>query len=255
MCLDFLIPYSSLITAVGSIFLLIATMIYVIFTWKLQKISRSSFELGKQPCIFPDFGLDAIIGQSEHNNESVRGLNIYQKLKNVGNSPAISVYVFGKILTQYSQPTEINMTTAPCLVPYVTVKDHLKGVEFFFSEQELLQLIGEMNHIQEAHPEYINTDQYSASFSPILKITILYKNLLGIWFIGTFTRYIHYLEIIPTQVLGGEPKDPIFIPHSSELPESGFENIYLFFGAKEMTEIDIHSISERDAMKIIKKHK
>jgi hypothetical protein len=56
-------------------------------------------------------------------------------------------------------------------------------------------------------------------------------------------------------VVRGEPKDPIFIPPSSELPESGFEYIHLFFGAKDMSEIDIHSISERDAMKIIKKHK
>lgn len=252
MWLDLLIPYSSLITAVGSIFLLIVTLIYVYFTWKLQKISRSSFELGKQPCIFPDYELDFSAGSFEYNKESGWGMSIFINLKNVGDSPAISVYVFGKILTQYSQPTEINMIPAPRLVPNVTVTDSLKSVQLYFGKQELLQLIEEMNHIHNAHPEYIYTNKKSAHFGPILMINILYKNLLGIWFIGTFSRNIHYLKIIPKTMLEGVPKDQIFIPPCRELPQSGYEFIHLYVGGEDMSEIDIHSISEREAMRIIK---
>lgn len=255
MCLDFLIPYSPLITAVGSIFLLIATLIYVYFTWKIQKTSRSSFELGKQPCIFPDLEANGSAGSIEYNRESSEGIRIFVNLKNVGDSPAISVYVLGKILIKYSQPTEINMTTSPRLIPHVTVADSFKSVQLYFGKRELLQLIEEMNHIQEANPTYIHTDKKSAQFGPILKINILYKNLHGIWFIGTFTRYIHYLKIIPNPMLKGGPKDLIFIPPSRELPKSGYEFIHLYAGGEDMSEIDIHSISENDAMRIIKKLK
>lgn len=254
MWLDLLLPYSSLISAVGSIFLLIVTLIYVYFTWKLQKTSKSSFEQGKQPCIFPDFELESesSAGSFKFNKEFGWGMHIYVNLKNVGDSPAISVYVFGKILTQYSQPTEINMIPAPRLVPNVTVTDSLKSVYLDFGERELLQLIDEMNQIQKAHPEYIYTDKKSAHFGPILKISILYKNLHGIWFIGTFTRYIHYLKVIPNPLLEGGPKDQIFIPPIRELPQYGYEFIHLYVGGEDMSEIDIHSISEREAMRIIK---
>ncbi len=56
-------------------------------------------------------------------------------------------------------------------------------------------------------------------------------------------------------MLEGGPKDLIFIQPSRELPESGYEFIHLYAGGEDMSEIDIHSISENDAMRIIKKLK
>jgi hypothetical protein len=112
-----------------------------------------------------------------------------------------------------------------------------------------------MNTIHEIHPEYINTDKKSAHFGPILEISIFYKNLLGVWFQGTFTRRIHYMTLIPTDCVSGESEDQLYIPPCRELPKKGYEYLSLYVEGADMSEIDIHPIYERDAMEIIKNHK
>ena len=90
--------YSGLLNVMVAFITAIITLIYVIFTYKQMKASQDSlklaikqFKVDKQPCIV----YKTIKSEGTHCfYKQRRQLHINLKIENIGDAPAMSIYVF-----------------------------------------------------------------------------------------------------------------------------------------------------------------
>lgn len=179
--------YSAVFSLIVSVCTMIVTVIYVIFTYMQVKENRKSIDylekqlkLNNQPCIVP-ITINTT-GTEVFNDHGRRQLHIELKIKNSGNAPALSTYVFGSFKLKKCETDEKDIVEIDYLPDYVRSIsiDETKNVSIRFETEEINLLIGDLNKpiSKEKYINYIHKVMNRAD----LIIDIYYKNITNQWF-------------------------------------------------------------------------
>ena len=186
--IDIINYYSGILSVVISLITALVTLIYVVFTYKQMKAAQEGLKISakqtkteKQPCIVYN-EIDA--QGSECFWEERRQLHINLELENIGDSPAMSIYVFSYFKLQYAnEPTNIvNMYYLPDFIPFLKA-DSRVSVSTRYEEKEIYRLLEDLSISHAKNMQRIKSDPTRPAYkSPELVIEIYYKNILGQWF-------------------------------------------------------------------------
>lgn len=242
--LYFINTYSGVLSVAVSLITAIITLIYVIFTYKQMRASQDALKMSvkqlkvdKQPCV--------VYKQikTEGSNcfyKTRRQLHINMKLQNIGDSPAMSIYVFSHLKLQYSEKTMgiVDMEYLPDFVPFLEVGSKV-NVSTRYETNEINMLLEDLTVASAKNIHRISTD---ASKSPYkntdLVIEIYYKNILGQWFKNE--RCIEILDILERKENG---ETELVNPPNSLKDDVWFE---LQLIAPEFSQSDIIMVEENE---------
>lgn len=193
--LDFLNAYSSALTFLTSLLMLIVTAIYVYFTGKQVKSSNQAiqesikqFKESKQPCLVPE--IKDVNGIAFDVTKYLRiQFGFKYTLTNVGDSPALSVYTIARMQTQYSTPVKnVVAHLMPNYQHAISVQE-TKDEHLHFETSEFRDILEDVEISHVKNKKRLETNAKESSFKgPIFMMTILYKNLAGQWYITEFTQ-------------------------------------------------------------------
>ncbi|MFA5453099.1 MAG: hypothetical protein WC248_05965 [Candidatus Methanomethylophilaceae archaeon] len=268
--------YSGVLSFFASVILVGVTISYVIFTHSMAKASEKSLEqakeqtkllskqiqLDKLPCIVahpsslyhhePEYGPYLEKGGWKF------GIDVY--LRNHGNSPATSIITVGYIELQYANLDEkvLKMNGGGGMVTFLS---HLApqstqqipydrgSVSLYFDEKTLSLLISDMTECKRQHPEYSLIHPMSAFYGPVFVIQVVYKNLLGVWFMGVSKVRIKSLEGCAPSSAGVTRCETI----PPDTPSSIINDLIykVNFSSDESAEAAYRQVSEDDVKKLL----
>lgn len=133
------------------------------------------------------------------------------KIQNIGDSPALSIYVFSHLKLQHSgNDNRVNMYYLPDFVPFLKVGIDT-DVSVRYEEYEINKLLEDLSIAEAKNINRINTDATKTVFkNTSLVIEIYYKNLSGQWFKNI--RSIEVLDVLEKKE--GKKKKVISPPNS-----------------------------------------
>ena len=215
--------YSGLLNVMVAFITAIITLIYVIFKYKKMKASQDSlklaikqFKVDKQPCIV----YKTIKSEGTHCfYKQRRQLHINLKIENIGDAPAMSIYVFSYLQLQNSNlKSKVNMDYLPDYVPFLKAGTKTK-VSVRYETDEINLLLEDLSVTSAKNVHRINTDATREAYKGVdLVIEIYYKNLLGQWFVNE--RHTEVLEVLERKENG---KTQIVNPPNSLKEDVWFE--------------------------------
>ncbi|MEA5037112.1 hypothetical protein SDC9_32667 [bioreactor metagenome] len=255
---------SQILSFFATCLMVLVTLMYVLLTREQAKtaemalklaekqinVATQQIQLDKQPCVV----VSTSWGHLNHSNNSSEGeweLTTSLSLENLGDSPAISVHVFGKIelLYQKDSPKMINMDANWFTIPYFAAgkKRDINGI--FFNSKCVELLIADMVECYRLHPEYRLRESGYHPYGPFMTTIILYKNLLGTWFIGTVKQRISCINIYNLSKIGDEAQH---IPSLTSIPicEERIQ-VNLSFASDNSIEITYQLSSEEEVNKLL----
>lgn len=202
----------------------IITLVCVIFTFwqariaqKALKTASMQMRVEKQPCIvYEDI-------KTEGTNcfwEDRRQLHINLTLQNIGDSPAMCVYVFSHLELQYAEDGNgiVDMYYLPDFVPYINVGSKADA-SIRYEEVEIDLLIEDLSIGAVKNAQRIKTDATRESYKgTVLVVETYYKNMLGQWFKNE--RHVEILDILERKEGG---KKEIVDPPNSLKDDVWFE--------------------------------
>lgn len=200
--LDFINTYSGVFNVIVSFLTAVITFVYVVFTYKQMraaqnaiKMSDKQLKLDKQPCVV--FDEITTVGTNCF-YKSRRQLHIKMKLQNIGDAPALSIYVFSYLKLQHSGENDrVDMYYLPDFVPFLKVGTDT-NVSVRYEEFEINKLLEDLSIAEAKNINRINTDATKSAFKgTCLVIEIYYKNISGQWFKNV--RSIEILDILEKQ--------------------------------------------------------
>lgn len=216
--------FANILGFLANLMMVIVTVIYVIFTYKLTtnsetttKLAEKSAEYSKQaasanvqmvesmhqqlkqsnhPCIIPNiigaFGTRCLSG--DH-----RQLNIDLELRNTGNGPALSVYAFAWLKPKYlnfDSDQLIPMYFLPGYKPTVSVEEKCT-VHVKFGPDAIKYLLNDLEKAYELNTIRVKTDPSKSVFlGTDLVIKVYYKNISDQWYEVTYVRIINGLKSV-----------------------------------------------------------
>ena len=178
----------------------LVTLVYVIFTYKQMKISQASTEtaikqlrLNNQPCVITEIS-------ETYGSECFSGTrHIELNLENVGDSPALSVYVFAYLELQHTKHIKnssniVEMDFLPDFVKCIKVGE--KGVASVrFETFEINMLLEDLRIAYEKNMKRLYVEPYHSPYrGTVLVIETYYRNVLGQWFKNTIRQEIMWLN-------------------------------------------------------------
>lgn len=195
--------YSGILSVMIATMTALVTLVYVIFTYKQMKISQASTEtaikqlrLNNQPCVITE--ISETYG-SECFSGTRRQLHIELNLENVGDSPALSVYVFAYLELQHTKHIKsssniVEMDFLPDFVKYIKVGE--KGVASVrFETFEINMLLEDLRIAYEKNMKRLYVEPYHSPYrGTVLVIETYYRNVLGQWFKNTIRQEIMWLN-------------------------------------------------------------
>ena len=195
--------YAGVLSVAVSFITAAITLIYVIFTYKQMKATQDTLKaslkqikVDKQPCIvYKEI-------KTEGTNcfyKKRRQLHVNLKLQNIGDAPAMSIYVFSHLELQYSEETlrYVNMEYLPDFVPFLKVGSKV-DVSTRYETNEINLLLEDLSVASAKNIHRVNTDATKERYKYAnLVIEIYYKNILGQWFKNE--RHIEVLGILETK--------------------------------------------------------
>lgn len=186
--LEIINHYSGVLSVVVSSITAIVTLIYVVFTYNQMKAAKDGLKMSakqirteKQPCIV----YNEIYAQgTECFWKERRQLHIELKLENIGDSPAMSIYVFSHFKLQYANdPSDVvNMYYLPDFIPFLKV-DSSVNASTRYEQNEIYRLLEDLSISHAKNIQRVKSDPTKPVYKcPELVVEIYYKNILGQWF-------------------------------------------------------------------------
>ena len=187
--LRYICENASLIQVICSLCMLVVTILYVVFTWKLAKYSRQAFlesvkqtKEDRQPYIIPT--VEKVSGVAFDTSSHIRiQLNFHCKLENVGDSSAVSIYTLLYARMQYQQ--EKKLVYAHLMPRYNYSIGVAKTVEedIHFETSQFRDIVEDLEISHAKNMKRIETNPYKDAYKgPEIILRILYKNMMGQWF-------------------------------------------------------------------------
>jgi len=225
----------------------IITLVYVIFTYKQMraaqnaiKMSDKQLKLDKQPCVVFD---EITTAGTDCFYKTRRQLNVNMKLQNIGDSPALSVYVFSYLKFQYNgEDNRVDMYYLPDFVPFLKVGIDV-DVSVTYEEDEINKLLEDLSIAEAKNITRINTDASKTPFKHTsLVIEIYYKNLSGQWF-----KNVRSIEILGILEKKEDDERKIVSPANSLKDDVWFELelINPAFSSSNLVIIEEHEIKSK----------
>ena len=125
-------------------------------------------------------------------------------------------------------------------------------VSLNFDEKTLTNLIAGMTECKRQHPEYSSGHPMSSFYGPVFVMQVVYKNLLGTWFMGTGKVRIKSLESGETSFEGFMRYETI--PSDTPLPIKENLIYQVNFSSDDSTEISYLQVSEYDVKKALSEY-
>lgn len=180
--------YTGVLSVIVSLITATITLVYVIFTYRQMraaqetlKMSIKQMKVDKQPCIvYKEI-------KTEGTNcfcKKRRQLHIKLKLQNIGDAPAMSIYVFSHLELKYSEEMvkSVNMDYLPDFVPFLKVGSKV-DVSTRYETKEINLLLEDLSVAEAKNIHRINTNPAREPYKHTdLVIEVYYKNILGQWF-------------------------------------------------------------------------
>lgn len=185
----FLSNNSGIVQIICSLCMLLVTIIYVIFTWKLSKYTKQSFlesikqsKEEKQPYLVPTVG--RVTGVAFDVSDYIRiQLSFQYALENVGDSSAVSVYTLLYARMQYSKDQKL--VYAHLIPQYnysIGVGKKIKD-QIHFETAEFRDIVEDLEISRVKNIKRIETNPCRNAYKgPILVMRVLYMNMMGQWF-------------------------------------------------------------------------
>ena len=198
--LEIINSYSGIISIAISLITAIVTLIYVVFTYRQMKAAQAGLKMSarqikteKQPCIvykqIEAYGTECF-------SEDRRQLHIELELENIGDSPAISIYVFSHFKLQYvNEPSDIvNMEYLPDFIPFLKA-DSTVSASTRYETYEIFRVLEDLGISHVKNMQRIKSNPSKSAYqSPELVIEIYYKNIMGQWFKNE--RRVEVLDVL-----------------------------------------------------------
>lgn len=204
--LHFANTYSGVLSVAISSITAIITLIYVLFTYRQMraaqdalKMSAKQLKVDKQPCIVYK---EIETSGSNCFYKTRRQLHISMKLQNIGDAPALSIYVFSHLKLQYSEKALqiVNMEYLPDFIPFLEVNSKI-DVSTRYETYEINMLLEDLTVSSAKNIHRIKTDASKPPYKNAdLVIEVYYKNMLGQWFKSE--RCIEILDILEKEDSG-----------------------------------------------------
>jgi hypothetical protein len=183
---------------VTNVVLVVVTGAYVIYTKKLLDTSIRQSNLVSNPVIGIQIK-DIIIGKIFVNGR--RSLSVDIKLVNIGNGPAIEVFIDSEIILKYNEidgETQIPARFEPSSVPYIKSNEEIgdNSVNQAFGNFCVAHVLDDFRECKRLNIHRIKTDPTKKSYNAtILKVYVYYRNNLNQYFESTYETYLHLQEI------------------------------------------------------------
>lgn len=179
----------NIIQVICSLCMLLVTILYVVFTWKLAKYSRQAFQESikqtkedRQPYIIPT--VEKVSGVAFDTSSHIRiQLNFNCKLENVGDSSAVSIYTLLYARMQYQQ--EKKLIYAHLIPRYNYSIGVAKAVEenIHFETSQFRDIVEDLEISHAKNMKRIETNPCQDAYKgPEIILRVLYKNMMGQWF-------------------------------------------------------------------------
>ena len=197
--------YAMVISLAISLITMIITLIYVLLTRKQVVAARDSVDamheqlkLQQQPCVV--ISNITSRGSKVFNETGRRQLTVYCDTNNVGNSPALSIYVFSHIKLQYL----VTKDKQNEIVKMFSLPEHFTHIETgarrdasVYEEKEIEVLIDDLTIAFHKNIERLKNNPSEHHFpGSILVIEVYYMNPMNQWFCHEYTTEICWLNQI-----------------------------------------------------------
>ena len=194
---------SGILSVVVSGITAVITLIYVVFTYKQMRATQKSVELtleqmktSNQPCVAVEIA--DTNGSACFTESGRRQLWIELKLENIGDSPALEVYVLSHMELQHTKNVSdgsniVDMDYYPDYLKYIK-PDATQTVDLRYETNEINMLVEDLRYCHEKNVHRLHTNPYKHHYhGTVLVVEVYYKNLLGQWFKNTLKQQISWL--------------------------------------------------------------
>lgn len=193
--------YAAIITVIISAITAGTTIIYLYITNKQVYLSKQSIRaiedqirLGAQPCVIPK--IESAEGTKCFTDYGRRQLHININVKNIGNSPAISLFAIGYLRLQHTKNERhriVNMDFLPDYATNLSVQES-ENISIRFETKEIKLLIEDLKLNMNLNLERIRTNPTRPHYRGTeFVIQLLYKNIIGQWFESKLITEISWL--------------------------------------------------------------
>lgn len=193
--------YATVLTMLISFITGAITLAYVIFTYKQMKFTEKSvnvmknqLSLQEQPCVLPSI----IKGSSDAAlDNGRRWLKIEFNLKNIGLSPAISVFSVCYLKLKYTSNNGCNIVPMSSAIEYLPslAATEEKTLYLSFENKEIKCLLDDLEVCHFKNMERLRTNPYLNHYRGTdFVIKVFSKNILGQWFETKLEQEIAWLH-------------------------------------------------------------
>ena len=199
--IDMLNTYAPTLTMGASFMMLIVTCIYVFFTAKQAVSSHKSlmesvkqFKEAKQPCLVPN--VKEVTGCAFDTSEYLRiQFNFYYQLKNVGDSPALTVYTIATMHLKHSATDKFVIAHLMPNYSHSISINEIVDSNFHFETDALREILLDVEISRVKNLKRIETNPSQTPYKgPSLQLIILYQNLQEQWYKTTFEQELLNVE-------------------------------------------------------------
>lgn len=248
--------YSSLLSTISSFLILIVTIIYVIFTFKLVIISQKTinnqidfFEKSKVPLVIIQFNKNE---GSKLTNYNRRFLNFNILLKNIGDTSCLEIYGKLYLILKYSNENLNNNDPKEYINhTYLEINEE-KVIEVCFEKEIINVMLNDLSINYDKNMERIFKNPKQNAFEgPLIKVVLYYKNIYNKFFKSELIAGISY--VIATKRKGINKLIYINGNNKNELKDN--EPFSIILDNPGLHRINFNIIDENEYMEFYNKYK
>lgn len=190
MCvLQYISENANLIQVICSLCMLLVTILYVVFTRQQLKYTEQAFlesikqtKEDRQPYIIPS--IEKVSGVAFDASDYVRvQLTFHCKMKNVGDSSAVSIYTLLYAKMRHQQEKKIVYAHLIPEYDYSIGVGKIEEADIHFETSQFRDIVEDLEISHAKNMKRIETNPYLDAYKGSeITLRVLYKNMMGQWF-------------------------------------------------------------------------
>lgn len=252
--------YAAVLTMLISFVTGAITLIYVIFTYKQMKFTEKSvnvmknqLSLQEQPCVLPSI----VKGSSDAALDTGRRwLTMEFNLKNIGLSPAISVFSVCYFKLKYTSNNDsdiVPMSSPIVYLPSLAANED-KTISLDFENKEIKYLLDDLEVCHFKNMERIRTNHYLNHYRGTdFVIKVFSKNILGQWFETKLEQEISWLHNPNSKRTSGNINENT-IPPCKLFPQDNVEVVFSWLSNSRVNTSPIEKSQVDNTIKQFSEH-
>lgn len=246
--------YSPILNAISSLILVVITLVYVIITYFISKASSKSVKETQKQLSFSK--VPVVIAElleakgTKYFGDKRRQLHINLKVKNIGDGPAIQLYIKIKMIYNHVEFEYFDELYEYTFAGNLSVEQE-ENVELRFETKKIEKMIEDLS-IRYAKNIYRvkNNPSQSAFSGPELSLELIYSNVHGQFFKSTIIN-----EILSLDAYRRKPEQERYVYWTSEKSIKDNEAFKLMMKNPIFQTNEFSAIDKNDAENFIQKYK